>query len=248
MALPGMLQIEAAESLPGQIVRESRLDFFPPTEAEALTDMYGNRFRRLMFGQGDSSIVYTARVDALPPQARATGECGVDLMTLPVDMYQFLLPSRYCQSDRFARLAREQFGTARRLPVDQANDICAWIYEHVEYLSGSSNGSTSAADTMIDRAGVCRDFAHLGIALCRALDIPARYVSGYCLDLDPPDFHAYFQAFIGGTWVTFDPTKPALYPAYAPISFGRDAADCAWCTIYGTVGPTTVDVCVSTAQ
>ena len=111
--------------------------------------------------------------------------------------------------------------------------ICDWINAHVTYQYGTSDAGTSAYDTAIQRIGVCRDFAHLGIAFCRALNIPARYVSGYCLGLDPPDFHAYFEAYLDGCWAAFDPTAPSLRPALVQVAVGRDAADCAWCTFYG---------------
>ena len=101
------------------------------------------------------------------------------------------------------------------------------------YQYGTSDSGTSAYDTATQRIGVCRDFAHLGIAFCRALNVPARYVSGYCLGLEPPDFHAYFQAWLDGRWVSFDATERQPRPALVQIAVGRDAADCAWATFYG---------------
>ena len=120
----------------------------------------------------------------------------------------YLFPSRYCQSDRLSRLAWDLFGKIEN-PHKQVVAISDWIHDNVEYLRGSTNSMTSAYDTVTQRTGVCRDFAHLGIALCRALNIPARYFSGYAYKLDPPDFHACFECFIGGSWVVFDATRLA---------------------------------------
>src|ERR1700742_2506015 len=117
------------------------------------------------------------------------------------------------------------------------------IYEYVEYLQGSTNSSTSAFDTATQRAGVCRDFAHLGIALCRALGIPARVVSGYAYGLNPPDFHAYFEAFLGGRWIIADPTRLSPQSSFVRIGQGRDAADTSFATIFGNVTLLEMQLC-----
>jgi transglutaminase-like putative cysteine protease len=113
--------------------------------------------------------------------------------------------------------------------------ICNWIYDNVLYLSGSSDSLTSACDTAIERVGVCRDFAHLGIAFCRALNIPARFVSGYAYGLNPPDFHAWFEAYLGGRWYLFDPTRLVPQSGLIRVGTGRDAADVSFATIFGPV-------------
>ena len=115
------------------------------------------------------------------------------------------------------------------------------------YEYGTSDSGTSAYDTATQRIGVCRDFAHLGIAFCRALCIPARYVSGYCLGLEPPDFHAYFQAYLDGRWVSFDATELQPRPALVQVAIGRDAADCAWSTFYGSGDTVSLSVNVQEA-
>ena len=118
--------------------------------------------------------------------------------------------------------------------------ICNWIYGNVDYISGTTDALTSAFDTVTQRAGVCRDFAHLGIALCRAMGIPARYVSAYAWRLSPPDFHAVFEAYLdgpgGGAWYLFDPTRMTGADGLVRIGIGRDAADVAFCSIFGDVG------------
>jgi transglutaminase-like putative cysteine protease len=116
--------------------------------------------------------------------------------------------------------------------------ICNWIYENVDYLAGSSDGSTSAYDTFTLRAGVCRDFAHLGITLTRAIGIPARFVSAYAIDLIPQDFHAVFEAYLEGGWYLFDATRLCPLDGIVKIAVGRDAADSAFATYFGAMsGP-----------
>ncbi len=120
--------------------------------------------------------------------------------------------------------------------------VTDWINRSIEYLSGSTNSETSACDTVTERAGVCRDFAHLGITLCRALSIPARYFTGYAFKLYPADFHACFEAYIGGHWVIFDATKLAPLNGLVKIATGRDAADAAVASIFGSVNCTFIEV------
>ena len=144
----------------------------------------------------------------------------------------YTYPSRYCQSDKMSRLALHLFGKIDN-EYEQVLAITEWIYQNVEYVIGSTNGETSAHDTIIQRAGVCRDFAHLGIAFCRALDIPARYCSGYSFNLEPQDFHACFEAYLSGYWIMFDATKMAPLNGFVRIALGRDAADTAICNLFG---------------
>ena len=157
--------------------------------------------------------------------------------------YQF--PSRYCESDRLGRLAMKMFGSIDH-PYHQTVAIADWIFENIDYLSGATDAATSAFDTVTQRAGVCRDFAHLGIAFCRALSIPARYFAGYACNMQPPDFHACFEACIGNRWFIFDPTRRAALNGLVRIATGRDAADAAVATIFGQMQMTGMSVsCVS---
>ena len=146
----------------------------------------------------------------------------------------YLYPSRYCQSDKMARMALRLFGKIDN-QFEQVLAITEWIHQHVEYLSGSTNGETSAYETIVQMAGVCRDFAHVGIVFCRALDIPARYCSGYAFDLSPKDFHACFEAYLSGNWILFDATKLAPLNGFVRIAIGRDAADTAVCNLFGKI-------------
>ena len=157
----------------------------------------------------------------------------------------YLFPSRYCQSDRLWRLAMKMFGTIKH-PYDQVKAISDWIFQNIDYLYGTTNVQTSAFDTVTQRAGVCRDFAHLGIAFCRALSIPARYVTGYACNMQPPDFHACFEACIGDRWFLLDPTRLASLNGLVRIAAGRDAADASVATIFGRMDLTGMTVsCVS---
>jgi transglutaminase-like putative cysteine protease len=148
---------------------------------------------------------------------------------LPNEVLPFLLPSRFCPSDKFMRFAGREFaassdGAARMMA------ILEWINRNVDYVSGVSNAETTAERTFVDRAGVCRDFAHLGITFARALGIPARAVSAYALDLDPPDFHAVFEVYLDNAWWLIDPTRLAPIEGIVRIGSGRDASDIAFLT------------------
>lgn len=223
-----MIEIDAAE---GAEVLESEFALDPNAVTEIFEDVHGNSCRRLMTHAGKLHVEYTAVVETVPVSMPPAAEADPDLLTVPSDVLLYTLPSRYCPSDEFAAMANDLFGNARP-GRERVADISRWINAHVQYAYGTSNVSTSARDTVIHRTGVCRDFAHLGITFCRALNIPARYVSGYCLGLEPQDLHAYFQAFVDGAWIDFDPTSPTPRRALLRIAAGRDAADCAWWTSY----------------
>ena len=132
------------------------------------------------------------------------------------------------------KLAQDEFGSCES-GYAKVQAICDWIYQKIDYLSGSSNSQTSAYDTASERVGVCRDFAHLGIALCRALSIPARFVSAYAWQLQPPDFHACFEAYLGDQWYLFDATRLAPVNGLVRIGTGKDAADTAFATVFGVI-------------
>ena len=153
----------------------------------------------------------------------------------------FLYPSRYCQSDKLFRLAHNLFGDIPN-PYEKVLTLTNWIHTNVQYISGSTDNHTSAFDTVTEQAGVCRDFAHLGIALCRALTIPARYFTGYAYQLVPADFHACFEAYIGDEWILFDATKLAPLNGLIKIATGHDAADASIANIFGDIAFTSMQV------
>jgi transglutaminase-like putative cysteine protease len=157
---------------------------------------------------------------------------------LPAGTLRFLYPSRYCQADLVQQHAWDLFG---QMPRGYAQLIAVrdWVRGHIEFKVGVSRSTTTVVETLRDRAGVCRDFAHTMIAYCRALNYPARFVTGvdYGADpaLGPPDFHAYVEAFVGGAWYLFDPTGISPITGLIRIGTGRDAADVSFATIFGPV-------------
>lgn len=192
----------------------------------------GNRFTRFLAQPGALTIRYSGSLELRPTRADPAGIAEVPAAGLPLDVLTYLQPSRYCESDRLAEFVKQQFGAL--LPgFSRVTAICNWICDNIEYLPGSSTIHTSACQTLAMRAGVCRDFAHLGIALCRALDIPARFVSCYAFGLDPNDFHAVFEAYLGGHWWLFDPTREPVLDGLIRIAVGRDAADVPFASLFG---------------
>jgi transglutaminase-like putative cysteine protease len=183
-------------------------------------------------------VRYTATVDITHHLADpwTIGEVPVHL--LPPETMGYIYPSRYCQSDRLLRLAFNEFGQLGQ-GYQRVMAIRDWVTRHVAFTSNTTNGNTSALDTLVEQVGVCRDFAHLMIALCRACNIPARFATGtdYGADpaLGPPDFHAYVEAYLGDRWYIFDPSGTAIPMAFVRFGTGRDAADVAFATIFGSV-------------
>lgn len=227
-----------------QTVLEESIIIDPFYPIEEFTSQDGStRFIRLQVKDWVTfRITYSAIVNA---RYKIIDE-RADFNTVPVsklhaDVIPYIFPSRYCQSDKLQKLATKEFGKIENTYL-QVLAINEWIFNNVEYISGSTNSGTSAIDTISERAGVCRDFAHLGIALCRALSIPARYFTGYAYKLYPPDFHACFEAYIGGEWFIFDPTKLVPLNGLIKIANGRDAADASVASIFGNVICTLINV------
>lgn len=238
-----IFNIHALRTSSQQIISES-LIVNPPIEIEEFSYNSGtSRFVRLKADKDTTfSMSYTATVDT----SYKVIDQQQELETVPVveldgDIIPFLFPSRYCQSDKLQKLAYKEFGHIENI-YSKVLAITDWIYNNVEYISGSTNSQTSAFDTITERAGVCRDFAHLGIALCRALSIPARYFTGYAFKLNPPDFHACFEAYIGGNWIIFDATRLVPLNGLVKIATGRDAADAAVASIFGNAQSTNINV------
>ena len=227
------LQVEVQEIAGAQHVESSILTIEPYAESAPFVDVYGNPCRRVRLEAGDVVVEYAATVAIPDVRAPLIQAVDTDVMTLAPEVLHYLMPSRYCPSDRMSNLAYAEFGATAH-GFARVHAICSWINQHIIYTSGASTTSTTAFDTVGERIGVCRDFAHLGVALCRAMNIPARYVSGYCLEIKPPDLHAFFQAYVDGRWVSFDATAIQRRPALITIATGRDAVDCAWCSFFGT--------------
>ena len=209
---------------------------------EFTADGGDNRFIQLNTGRHKKlTINYSAAVECDYHVYSAGSVEPTPVAELNGSTIPYLFPSRYCQSDRLSRLAWDLFGSIEN-PHKKVLAITDWIHDNVEYLRGSTDSMTSAYDTVTQRTGVCRDFSHLGIALCRALNIPARYFSGYAYQLEPPDFHACFECFIGGSWVVFDATRLAHLNGLVRIGMGRDAADASVASIFGNASCTQIKV------
>ncbi len=209
-----------------------RYELHPWVPTTEYVDGFGNLCQRLTIPQGRMSIevgmvMVTEDVIAVAPYAPA-----VPVEDLPFEALQYLLQSRYCPSDKMADKAEQIVGNARP-GYAQAEAIRAWIHDRLAYRYGVSDGTTDALDTLADGAGVCRDFSHVAIGLCRALRIPARLVVGYLHRLDPMDMHAWFEAFVGGRWYTFDATQSEPRGGRIVLAYGRDAADVAFLSNYG---------------
>ncbi len=226
------LNIEAQGS-DHQFVEAQSFNVTPAVSVETHQFMESaNLYRRVLLEPGSYKIRYDADVTLSPQMHEPSTVAEVAVAQLPFATLPFLYPSRFCQSDHLRHFAWREFGSGTR-GYERVTTICNWIYENVEYLAGSSEGETSAYETFSRRAGVCRDFAHLGITFCRALGIPARFVSAYAWQLEPADFHAVFEAYLSGRWYLFDATRLCPVDGIVRIGVGRDAADTAFATFYG---------------
>jgi transglutaminase-like putative cysteine protease len=200
------------------------------------------RHLRLKAIAGLLKVNYEATVDLDHFSAPPDKIFEMPVASLPGQVLPYIYPSRYCQSDRLHKLAVKEFGHMQH-GYNRVQAIRDWVLNRVTFRSNSSTGITTAVDTLIEEVGVCRDFAHLMIALCRAVNIPARFVTGidYGADpiLGPTDFHAYVEVFLSGRWFIFDPSGVAIPMGFVRICTGRDAADSAFATIFGSVRGTT---------
>jgi transglutaminase-like putative cysteine protease len=198
----------------------------------------GNRYLRLTALPGPLSVRYNATVDINHHFALPASVPEVPVARLPAHVLGYIYPSRYCQSDRLNKFATREFGQ-RWQGYGRVQGIRDWVLERTTFTSNTSNSQTSALDTLMEQTGVCRDFAHLMIALCRAINIPARFVTGidYGADpaLGPTDFHAYVEVYLGDRWYMFDPSGTAIPMGFVRLGTGRDAADVAFATIFGSV-------------
>lgn len=204
----------------------------PSVPAVEFTDPFGNLCQRLIAPQGDFSVRTSVDVECAEASDVAPGAHFVEVQLLPDETLPFLLPSRFCESDRFSQMAASI--VVGQLPgYDQCTAIVDYIRRTIRYSPGTGQDIVSACEVNQRPEAVCRDMAHLGIACCRALSIPARMVVGYLENLEPMDLHAWFEAYVGGRWYTFDPTQDDLQGGRIAIAYGRDAADVAIYTQFG---------------
>lgn len=225
-----LLQVEVA-AMPDQrlIENDLRVSAGGPIVAVAGEEGIGQRT------WAPQAKILQLNYDAVVEVARPT----IDLSTLPATApsampaatIPYLLPSRYCEAHRFEHFVEEEWAglNGGRL----ATAITHWVAEHIAYETGSSTGEASAMTTFAERRGVCRDFAHLTVALCRAGGIPARCVSAYAPGVDPPDFHAVAELWLDGAWHLVDATGMSGCGDIARVAVGRDATDIAFMTVFG---------------
>ena len=211
-----------------------RYDLQPWVPTTEFVDVYGNLCQRLTVPQGTMRIAVEVTMEVEAQIAVARDAPHTPIAELPDDVLLYLLQSRYCPSDKMQEKALSVVGKARA-GYAQAEKIRAWIHKNLEYRYGVSSATTDAQDTLEHGAGVCRDFAHVGIALCRSLQIPARMVVGYLYGLKPMDLHAWFEAFVGGRWYTFDATQAVPRGGRIVLAYGHDAADVAFISDYGAL-------------
>jgi transglutaminase-like putative cysteine protease len=234
---PAIAQVFVRPDGEHRIVAERRTSE-PEAPIHEYVDSHGNRCGRLVIPEGLSTLRYDALVEIsgeADPVVADAGQCALE--DLPDEAFLYLLPSRYCQSDRLLKVAWDLFGdTAPGWPRVQA--VCDWVHSNLTFMRGSV-GLADAVEVYLQKRGVCRDFAHLGVTLCRALNIPARYGFGYMGDIGVPamdaamDFHAWFEVFLGGRWYTFDCRHNTPRIGRIFIGRGRDAVDVAMLTTFG---------------
>lgn len=227
-----IFKIEAALTAEQTILAEA-LTVWPNAAVMRHTDALGNRTLRLTAPAGPLSVRYQASV-VVHETAAALDLAEDDVATLPLGVLPFLSGSRYVESELMFQDAMRWIGSFDRGYARVAR-ICDWVHQNVRYEVGTSIPYGTTRDVLSTRTGVCRDHAHVAIALCRALNIPARFVVGHVMwDTPPPDFHALFEAWLGGRWVLFDPTRMVPPGNVIRIGCGLDAADLPFATIFGS--------------
>lgn len=229
---PFVLMLRPRSGAQQWVAREEyRLE--PMVPALEFTDDYGNLCQRLMAHPGRFTIDTSADILVSDIVDQAPSGPFTEVQNLPDGALKYLLPSRYCESDRFGDMAAA-ITAEQQLGYDQVTAIESWLRDNIAYVLGSSNFPVSAVEVHNKGVGVCRDLAHLGIALCRSINLPARMVVGYLHNLQPMDLHAWFEVFVADRWYTFDATQTHKSGGYVAIGYGRDAADVA---VYNQFGP-----------
>ncbi len=233
-----IFNVQAAHA-PQQSVVWEELHVSQPVPMSSHTDpATRTRLLRLTASPGPLQLRYRATLDSAHHVADPDSVFETPVAQLPPEVLTYIYPSRYCQSDCVTAMATQLFGN---LPQGyrRVQAIQKWVQSEVTFESNTSNSMTSALDTLNDHKGVCRDFAHLMIAFCRALNIPARFTTAidYGADpaLGPTDFHAYVEAYLGHRWYIFDPSGTAIPMGFVRIGSGRDATDASFATIFGGV-------------
>jgi transglutaminase-like putative cysteine protease len=238
-ATPTILMLSVHPSRVADLVEPQEMNFVPPIPARTYTDRFGNICTRIVAPSGQLAISShnvandSAEPDSVAPEARQ-----VPVQELPDDALEFLLGSRYCETDRLSDLAWSMFGKG---PADwrRVQAICTYVHDHLQFSYPDARPTRTACEGYQERLGVCRDFAHLAISFCRCMNIPARYCTGYLGDIgvppapDPMDFSAWFEAYLGDRWYAFDARHNTPRIGRILMARGRDAADVAFSTSFG---------------
>jgi transglutaminase-like putative cysteine protease len=241
---PMILALSVHYTRASDIVRPDNLMIQPSIPIQQYRDGFGNWCSRVVAPAGVTKFTVDALVnDAGKPDPVALGARETPVQYLPEETLVFLLASRYCETDRLSDVAWGLFG---KIPAGwgRVQAICDFVHKHIAFGYEHAHPSKSAWDAFTTRTGVCRDYAHLAVAFCRCMNIPARYCTGYLGDvgLPPPyapmDFAGWFEAYLDGTWYTFDPRNNTPRMGRVLIARGRDAADVAIST---TFGPNTLE-------
>ena len=229
------------EPVLGQIadVSDEQWSFEPDIDTRSYRDLYGNRCRRMIIPAGRSVITYRA-LATVPDAGEDVDPAAPEIppAELPDDVLIYTLPSRYCLPDVLGNEAWSRFGHLPR-GYSRVQAVCDYVHEHLTFAYGTSTAWSTAADVHASGYGVCRDYTHLAVSLCRALNIPARYVFGYIPEMDipsrgvPMDFAAWMEVWLGDRWWTFDPRNGEQRKGRVLIGVGRDAADVAMSTAFG---------------
>ncbi|MET0293004.1 MAG: transglutaminase family protein [Steroidobacteraceae bacterium] len=236
---PMILALNIHYSRAGDLVRTDNLVTEPSVPTAAYRDGFGNWCTRLVAPPGQLRLRAEALVnDSGLPEPRVTNAFQHDVQSLPEEVLVFLLGSRYCETDQLSNLAWQLFGNT---PPGWARvqAICDYVNRHLTFGYAHANSQRTALQAYNERRGVCRDFAHLAIAFCRCMNIPARYCTSYLGDIgvppvnEPMDFSAFFEAYLGGRWYSFDPRNNTQRIGRILIARGRDAADVAISTAFG---------------
>jgi transglutaminase-like putative cysteine protease len=237
--VPAIFQVEPVSDQHAELV-DATWSFDPDTESRTYHDLYGNPCRRLTIGAGRSVISYDATM-IVPDAVEEADEEAPELAPekLPDDVLIFTLPSRYALPDVLGKEAWNRFGSLEP-GYSRVQAICDYVNSHLTFQYGTSTPRTTAADVHASGYGVCRDFTHLAVSLCRALNIPARYVFGYLPQIEVPplaapmDFAAWMEVYLGDRWWTFDPRNNERRKGRVLIGRGRDAGDVAMATTFGS--------------
>lgn len=224
---PAILAVEAAGAF-GQEISNATIDFGPVEHLARVPGEEGIGEKIIIRAAEDLRCSYSADVVVTRPRPVFDRMSAMEVDEMSGDALRYLLPSRYCQAERFVAFADQRFGD--KAGGAKVLAIRDWIEQRLDYVPGVSDSATTAADTFLERRGVCRDYAHLMIALCRAAQIPARIASVFAPRVEPPDFHAVAEVYLDGTWHLIDPTGMAAADEMALIAVGRDAVDVAFLT------------------